>query len=151
MVEIITSDDILGKEALDSEGDIIGVVMKLHIDKKEKKILGITIDQGFMKPDLYAGIEYIKNFGVDTIFLNKIPPDKFKGAEVITHKGISVGIVTDVLTKSYNLKRLVVSKSSFSKDKFEIPLKHIEELGVKIILKKSWKPEKKKKEIKNNN
>jgi len=37
MEEIITSDDILGKDVVDTDGDILGVVQQLKIDKKAKK------------------------------------------------------------------------------------------------------------------
>ena len=46
--EITTSDDILGKEAIDPDGTILGIVTKLHIGKDDKKVTGITIDMGFM-------------------------------------------------------------------------------------------------------
>jgi len=35
---MITSDEILGKEAIDSEGDFLGIVMKLHLDPVHKTI-----------------------------------------------------------------------------------------------------------------
>ena len=31
---IITSDDVLGKETIDPDGSVLGVVTKVHIDKK---------------------------------------------------------------------------------------------------------------------
>jgi len=137
MVErtIITSDDILGKEAVDPEGQILGVVMKLHIDKQSKKMVGLTIDQGFMKPELFIGLNYIKNFGVDTVFLNKVPVDKFKGMEVITADGEIVGKVKTVNAESYRVKELIVGKGI---KKFLIPASGIDKIGSSVILKKGY-------------
>ena len=73
MEDILTSDDILGKQALDPDGGILGTVIKLHISNKTKQMTGITIDLGFMRPDLYVGINYVKHFGIDAILLNKVP------------------------------------------------------------------------------
>jgi uncharacterized protein YrrD len=136
--DIITSDDILGKDAIDIDGDILGIVMKLHISKKDKKILGITIDQGFMKPDLYVGIEHIKNFGKDTIFLTRIHYEKYKGLEVISHNGERIGVVQDILLENNLLKKIIISKSIFTKKNEEIELKFIEEIGSRIILKNNY-------------
>lgn len=136
--KIITSDDILGKEAVDTEGEILGVVMKLHIDKHSKKMIGITVDQGFMKPDLFIGMSYIKNFGIDSVFLNRVPVDKFKGLDVLTAKGKLIGIVKDVGSKRHKVTEIIVKKKgiSLSKEKLVIPASAIEEIGESVVLKK---------------
>ena len=137
--KIITSDDILGKEAVDTDGEILGVVMKLHIDKQNKKMVGITIDQGFMKPDLFVGMNYIKNFGVDTVFLNRVPVDKLKGLEVINAKGKLLGKVIDVKSQRHKVTEIIVSKKGVSRDKFVIESKFIKEIGESIVLKGRFK------------
>lgn len=137
--KIITSDDILGKEALDTDGEILGVVMKLHIDKDNKKMVGITIDQGFMKPDLFVGMSYVKNFGVDTVFLNRVPVDKFNGLDVLNGKGKLLGKVVDVNSKRHKVTEIIVSKKGVSRDKFLIEAKYIQEIGESIILKGKFK------------
>jgi sporulation protein YlmC with PRC-barrel domain len=92
----LTSDDILGKKAVDSDGEILGIVTKLHIDNPKKSITGITIDQGFMKPDLFIGLNYIRYFGVDAVLLNEYPLDKVKGLAVYTESGKLLGSVSDI-------------------------------------------------------
>ncbi|MBN2111704.1 PRC-barrel domain-containing protein [Candidatus Woesearchaeota archaeon] len=137
--KIITSDDILGKEAVDTDGEILGVVMKLHIDKENKKMVGITIDQGFMKPDLFVGMSYIKNFGVDTVFLSRVPADKFKGLDVLDSKGKLLGKVAGVKSQRHKVVEIIVSKKGITRDRFLVPSKHIEEIGESVVLKKSFK------------
>lgn len=134
----ITSDDILGKEALDPEGQVLGVVVKLHIDRIEKKITGITIDQGFMKPDLFVGIDYVKTLGVDAILLNTIPFEKYKGLKVLNSDGSENGVVEDVISKNGKLEFLIVKTSinPLSKDRNKIPASKIQEIGDKILLKR---------------
>ncbi|MBM9501109.1 PRC-barrel domain-containing protein [Leptospira sp. 201903071] len=135
---IITSDDILGKEALDPEGQILGVVVKLHIDRTEKRIIGITIDQGFMKPDLFVGIDFVRTLGVDAIFLNTIPFEKYKGLKVLSSDGSEAGIVDEVISKNGKLESILVKTSlnPLSKERTKIPAAKIQEIGDKILLKR---------------
>ncbi len=139
--KLITSDDILGREAIDPEGEILGIVMKLHIDKDSKRILGITIDQGFMKPDIFIGTHYIKNFGVDAVFLNKVPTDKFRGLEVITPEGTTIGTVKEVVSKRHKVTEIIVAPKgiSISAKKVSISATYIEEIGESVVLKKGYK------------
>lgn len=136
---IITSDDILGKDVIDSDGEIVGVSIKMHIDNKTKQIVGITIDQGFMKPDLYIGLEYIRTFGVDSILLNTIPKSKIRSLKVLDSRGKSMGYVKDVIArgKTNRLKGVVVKQKAFSKP-FMIGSKDIKEIGYSVILKEGW-------------
>ncbi len=135
---IITSDDILGKEALDPEGQILGVVVKLHIDRVEKRITGITIDQGFMKPDLFVGIDFVRTLGVDAILLNTIPFEKYKGLKVLNSDGSEAGFVEEAVSKNGKLEFLLVKTSlnPLSKERKKIPAAKIQEIGDKILLKR---------------
>ncbi|MGE0793341.1 MAG: hypothetical protein AB7V77_04145 [Candidatus Woesearchaeota archaeon] len=135
----ITSDDILGKMALDPSGDILGIVTQLHIDKQKKKITGITVDQGFGKPDLFVGLEYVENFGVDVVFLNKIPFVKIKGLNILSHDGDILGFVEDVIVENHNIVDVVMRKNKLSSKRELISGKHIEFIGEDIILKKHFK------------
>ena len=96
---IITSDDILGKEAIDPDGSSLGVITKVHIDKKSNKVVGITIDMGFIKPDLFIGISYVKHFGIDAVFLKKVPAHKFHGLNVLSEGGELLGKVKKIVMK----------------------------------------------------
>lgn len=136
---IITSDDILGKEAVDPEGEILGVVMKLHIDKDLKKMTGITIDQGFMKPSLFIGLNYIKNFGVDSVFLSRIPSDKFRGLDVLGPEGELIGKVKGVNAERNTVKEIVIVRKGVSMKKMLISASDIHTIGGSVILKKGYK------------
>ncbi|MBN2458129.1 PRC-barrel domain-containing protein [Candidatus Woesearchaeota archaeon] len=133
---IITSDDILGKDVVDVDGEIIGVVQQLKIDKNSKKIIGILIDQGFMKPDLFIGLDYVKNFGVDSIFLNRSPLPKIKGMEVFDSNGKVVGFVSDIEVDgtSQEFKAIIIRKNRFGRE-FRLESKFIKTVGYNIILK----------------
>jgi sporulation protein YlmC with PRC-barrel domain len=139
--KIITSDDILGKEAVDPDGEILGIVMKLHIDKESKRLIGITIDQGFMKPDLFIGMQYVKNFGVDSVFLNRVPVTKFKGLDVITSNGKLVGKVKDIKAKRHKVQEIIVARKgvNLSREWLVIAASDIEEIGESVVLKKGYR------------
>ena len=133
--ELITSDDILGKEIIDSTGEILGVIQKLHIDKQKKEITGVTIDQGFMRPDLFIGLEYIKQFGIDTVFLNTYPKEKIIGMNVIDKNGKQIGHVTDIDYKSKNKIRAIKVKHGVIQKINTINIQEIKEIGYNVILK----------------
>jgi sporulation protein YlmC with PRC-barrel domain len=138
--EITTSDDILGKEAVDPDGTILGVVTKLHIGKQDKKVTGITIDMGFMKPDLFIGVDYIRQFGVDAILLKKVPPDKFKGLQVVTFDGKNVGRIKEVIIAKTNIKEFVVSSPNIFGKAIRVQFRDIKEIGEQVILKQGFSP-----------
>lgn len=137
--EIITSDDILGKEAIDPDGSVLGVVTKVHIDNHDRKVVGITIDMGFTKPDLYVGINNVRNFGEDAILLKTVPAPKFKGINVLTPEGKKIGKVVDIVMKNSHVEEFVVSKYSFVGKKILIKYSDIKEIGDSIILKEGYK------------
>jgi uncharacterized protein YrrD len=133
-MEIITSDDILGKDVVDIDGEIIGIVQQLKIDKLNKKIVGILIDQGFMKPDLYISIDLVQNLGVDSIFLNKTPNPKIKGLDIYDKVGNKIGFVHDVQQSGDKISAIIMKKSLIGKS-YLIKSKQIKTIGYNIILK----------------
>lgn len=135
---ITTSDDILGKEAVDPEGHILGIVVKLHIDRKSKEIMGITIDQGFIKSDLYIGIDLVSRFGIDAVFLKRIPYDKYKSIPVITYQGEEIGKVQDIKLFRGKIQEVTARKQIYKRDTFIIPAKHIATIGDSLVLKKGF-------------
>lgn len=137
--EIITSDDILGKEAIDPDGSVLGVVTKVHIDNHDRKVIGITIDMGFAKPDLYVGINNVRNFGEDAVLLKTVPAPKFKGINVLTSEGKKIGRVVDIVMKNSQVVEFVVSSSRFLGKKSNIKYSDIKEIGDSIILKEGYK------------
>jgi sporulation protein YlmC with PRC-barrel domain len=129
----ITSDDILGKDVLDPHGDMIGVVQQLRIDKGSKNITGIVVDQGFMKPDLFIGLDFVENFGIDSIFLNKLPIPKLKGFDVYDKKGKKIGYIADIEEKDGNPVALKVKRNVFSKP-VSISTKLVKTVGFSVVL-----------------
>jgi len=142
--KIITCDEILGKEAIDSNGAVLGVVTKVHIDKKIRKIVGITIDMGILKPDLYVGVDHIKNFGQDAVLLKKVPIQKYKGFKVLTAEGKVLGKVIEMIADDTHIKEFVIKNKEFL-EPIKIKYKDIKDIGESIILKKDYKINKEKK------
>lgn len=129
---LTTSDEILGKEVLDVRGRVLGIVQKMHIDRGLKKIVGITIDEGFMKPQLYVGVDKIRFFGLDAIMLN-IEFESYIGLKVFNSDGEIVGIVKDVVNnRNDNLKEIIVKAN---KDEITIPVSKIKSISENVVLK----------------
>lgn len=141
MSDIITSDDILGKEAVAPNGAILGMVVKLHISNKTKQIVGLTIDMGFMKPDLFVGIEFVKHFGIDAVLLSRLPTDTLKGLSVLTPEGKEIGTVKKVELVRTQIKEIIVTSKEgiFSRSHTHISASHIDKIGGSIILKKGYR------------
>ena len=138
MTKIITSDDILGKDVVDIDGEILGVVQQLHIDKDTKQIVGILVDQGFMKPDLFIGHKFLKNLGVDSIFLNESPRPKLKGLKVFDSVGKELGFVSDVIEEGSVIRGILMKKHSLGKT-YLIRHKYIKTIGFNILLRTTEK------------
>lgn len=137
-LNIITCDDILGKEVIDPEGEVLGIAIKLHIDKIKMEIVGITIDQGFMKPELYVGLEYIKKIGNSALFLKEVPLHKIKGMDVITEDGNYIGVVKDVVVENKKIKLIkVLEKKGIVPKLRELNNSDIKEIKASVILKKN--------------
>ena len=134
---IITSDDILGKDAIDPEGTVLGTITKVHIDKKKMGMTGITIDMGLLRPDLYMGVNHIKHIGASAILLKKVPTQKFKGLTVLTEEGKILGQVKDIVLDGKKVKEFVVKGRGFFNKGMPIRYIDIKEIGDKIILKAS--------------
>jgi len=140
MMRSITSDDVLGKTAVDPEGTELGVVTKVHISNDTKQITGITVDTGFMKPDLFIGVDYIRLFGVDAVLLNKIPQDRFIGCKVLTYKGDPLGEVKKIYYTGKRPSGLIVHSKKLKED-IVIKASQVKEFGDFIIMKKSFNTE----------
>ena len=134
---MITSDDILGKTAVDPKGALLGTVIKLHIDPAKKLLIGITIDQGFVKPDLYVGIDHVKRFGQDAVLLATTPYQGLKGKKIYNLQGKLLGTVHQARIEEGILKELIIKQkaSRFTYEDVHIDAKTIKEVGQTIILK----------------
>lgn len=110
--DYLTSDDILGKEVIDSNGSFIGVIETLYIDNENLKIAGIGVDKGFLRKELVIGSRYIEKITPHAVFLNIRPAYKIKGMAVYDSKGNKVGKVSSVemTEKGNKIKNLVISK-----------------------------------------
>lgn len=127
-----TSDEILGKDVLDINGRVLGIVQKMHIDRRLKKIVGVTVDEGFMKPQLYVGVENIKFFGLDAVILN-IEFESYVGLKVFDSEGNIIGSVKKILkTKTGKLQEIMINTSDGIKN---IRSSKIKSMGENVILK----------------
>ncbi|OIO80485.1 hypothetical protein AUJ84_03425 [Candidatus Pacearchaeota archaeon CG1_02_32_132] len=108
----LTSDDILGREVIDSNGSFIGVIETLYIDKKNLRIAGIGVDKGFLRREIVIGSRYIEKITPHAVFLNIRPAYKIKGMVIYDSKGSKVGNVSSIeMAKRGNkVKNLIISK-----------------------------------------
>src|SRR3989344_827637 len=94
--EAITSEEILGKEVIDIDGDFIGIVEKVLINPKNFDSLGISIDKGFFKRGLTIGKGYIQRVTSHAVFLKINVPYLLKGKTVFDKHGKKVGLVSSI-------------------------------------------------------
>lgn len=133
---MITSDEILGNDVIDPRGVIIGVVTKLHMSRDSKELLGITVDRGLIKPELFVGISHVEHFGISVVRLNKIPFDIYIGLKVFTEDGRFLGKVREIKTSGKNLRLLRVGRfMSPKKNLKEVTVDKIKEIGAGIIIR----------------
>ena len=131
----VTSDDVLGKEVIDSEGEFLGVVEMLHLDPNLVEVAGITIDKGFLKSGLVIGKDYIERIAPHAIFLKIRPFFKLKGMIVFDSLGEKIGVVSKaVLQENKNqIESLLVNVSSLGREVL-IPADLIKSIGENVFL-----------------
>ena len=141
MNDIITGDDILGKEVIDNFGRKIGVVMKLHISRSNRNLVGVSIDRGFISSDIFIGSDYIKTFGQDVVILSKSPAFSYEGTKLYREDGKYFGKINSVkLDKKSKLNKIYFNnESGVNKNKIKCVSKPmIKTIGINIILKKEF-------------
>lgn len=126
---VITSDDILGKDVIDAEGKFVGVVESVLINPSTLEFVGISIDKGFLKKGLTIGKSYIEKITKYAVFLHIKLVLELKGKEVFDKNGRSLGKITEIELwgKKNKIKNLIIHKQ-------KIPGDYIETIGSNVIL-----------------
>jgi len=133
----LTSEDLLGKEVIDFEGTIVGVVEKVLIDPKSLDFVGISIDKGFFKKGLTVGRSYINEIKEHAVFLKIKVSYEVKGKTVFDSDGRIVGKVSslEIYENMNRIVSLVVKKSYlFWGKEILVPANSIKTIGEGVML-----------------
>jgi len=135
----INSEDILGKEVIDFDGNFIGVVDKVLIDPKLLDFVGISIDKGLLKKGLTIGKNYINKITTHAVFLKIKVAFEAKGKIVFDRDGRKVGIVSSIELNGNknNIVNIIVRPTLASlilKKEIRIPAIYIENVGENVML-----------------
>ena len=131
----ITSDDILGKDVVDKNGDLIGIVEKVLISLDTLEFIGIEVDKGILKKGLAIGKDYIEKVTDDALWLNIKISYELNGMSVFDKLGKLVGKVNNVeLEGSTNKIKNIYVKPGIFRKSLEIPRRMIQTIKYNIIL-----------------
>jgi sporulation protein YlmC with PRC-barrel domain len=127
--EAITSEDVLGKDVIDSNGLFLGVSDKIYIEPKTLRVIGVSVDKGFLRKGMIIATPYIREVAKHAIFLNIQPLFLLKGKEVFDCHGGKVGNVTAVeaVRDTNSVVAIMVGRS-------RIPVRDIDMIGKNIML-----------------
>src|SRR3989338_8769014 len=136
----ITTEEILGKDVLDIEGNLVGIVDKIFIDPISLDFVGISVDKGFIRRGLTIGKNYISKIAKHAVFLKIRVAYETKGMTVFDRDGKVVGVVTsiDLYGSKNKIKNLHVKTgfiNSLTNNELVIPYTSVKEIGENIILK----------------
>src|SRR3989338_2113745 len=131
--EAITSDDVLGKEVIDSDGRFIGITEKVFIHPTLLDFVGISVDKGFLKKGLSIGKDFIEKIGSQAVFLNISVAYEIKGMKVFDKNGKKLGKVSGIALKGSGNDIDAITLSRLTK-KWIIPSKMIDKIGYNVIL-----------------
>src|SRR3989344_1441321 len=139
----ITSDEILGKDVIDNNGDFIGVVEKVFIDPQSLQFIGISIDKGFFKHGLSIGKSYIKKITKHALFLNIRVAHQIKNMIVYDKNGKKIGVVStiDLEGNKNKIKKIRIRREgifAFLRKELTVAADEIKNIGENIILKMSY-------------
>ena len=135
----ITSEDILGKEVMDSDGGFIGVAEKIFIDSESMDFIAISVDKGLVRSGLTIGKNYIGKITDHAIILKIKVVYDIKGMFVFDKDGKKVGKVSslDLYGNKNKIKNIYVTQNNllflFKKD-IAISADYIETIGDNVIL-----------------
>ncbi|MBX4196004.1 PRC-barrel domain-containing protein [Candidatus Pacearchaeota archaeon] len=131
----ITSDDVLGKEVIDMNGEFLGVVETLFIHPQNIEVIGIQIDKGFLRRGLLIGKDHIEKVTPHAVFLKIKPAVSVKGMKVFDSDGKDIGTVMGLSVKqgTNEIDNLAVS-SPFFKKKVNIAGDLIKFIGYNVFL-----------------
>ncbi len=135
----ITSEEILGKNVIDVDGGVIGVVEKVFIDPIYLNFAGISVDKGFIKKGVSIGNSYISKITKHAVFLNIRVAYEIKGMVVFDKDGKNLGTVYSIdLYGSRNKIKNIHVRNNFintiMKKELVIPYEKIKDIGENIIL-----------------
>ncbi len=135
--KVITSEDILGKDVIDSDGRFIGVVDKVLIDPRLFDFVGISLDKGFLRRGLSIGKNYIQKITDHAVFLKIRVAYELKGMAVFDKDGKRIGkvVALELAGHTNKITHLIISTPLASLIReFTIPFKHVKNIGENIIL-----------------
>lgn len=134
----LTSEDLLGKDVIDFDSTLIGVVEKVLIDPKTLDFVGISIDKGFLKKGLTIGRNYIDEIKEHAVFLKIRVSYEVKGKIVFDSEGKTIGRVSSLeLYENMNkIISLAVKKDNFffPGKEINIPARYIKNIGDNVML-----------------
>ena len=131
--EAVTSDDVLGKDVIDSDGKFIGIAEKVFIHPTSLDFMGIEVDKGFLKKGLSIGKDYIERIAKHAVFLNIRIAFEMRGMNVFSRMGENIGKVTDVELIGYRNEIKAIHVKYDGKDAL-IPLSFIVKIGEGVFL-----------------
>jgi sporulation protein YlmC with PRC-barrel domain len=140
----ITSEDILGKDVIDIDGAIIGVVEKVLISPAALELVGISVDKGFLRKGLTIGKKYISKITPHAVVLNIRVSHEIKGKKVYDNEGMMIGVVTSIdlegetnVLAGINVRRRLIMGGK----ELSIPVKHIRTIGEGVMLRVNYQEE----------
>lgn len=134
----LTSEDLLGKDVIDFDSTLIGVVEKVLIDPKTLDFVGISVDKGFLRKGITIGRNYIEEIKEHAVFLKIRVSYEVKGKLVFDSEGKIVGRVSslDLYENMNKIVSLVVKRDSllFPGKEIIVPSRYIRTIGDNVML-----------------
>ena len=125
----ITSEDLLGKDVIDSTGFFLGVSDTLYINPKTMRIMGISVDKGFLQKGFIISINYIQELAKHAVFLNIQPATQLRGTMLVDRNGVNVGKVVrvELIEDTNDISAIFVRPGLFKKN-IRIPIKYMKDV-----------------------
>jgi len=132
----ITSEEVLGKDVIDTNGVYLGVSDKFYLDPKTMRVLGISVDKGFLRKGFVISTNYITEVAKHAVFLNIGPSTLLKGKLVFGINGTKIGSVASVeLAQDTNTVAAIIIKTGFlGMKRLRIPKEYIKSKDKNIFL-----------------
>ncbi len=136
LVGAITSEDVLGKDVFDSEGVLLGVSDKFYLHPKSLKVLGLSIDKGFLRSGLIISTDHVREVSTHAVFLNAQLATRVRGMQVFDSDGARVGKVKgiELVDDTNQIDAVFIKTGLFHNGKLRIPRRHIKSTEKNVLL-----------------
>lgn len=136
--ETLNLAHLRGVKVLAKDGEVVGNVSQIRMNKTKLAIEGIVVFRSLFKKPLYIGCSYIESATRHSFLLKENPSILLRGRRILDSNGKKIGSVKEVVRLGDTNKISHLVAKAFLRKDFEVDVKKCEILKDSIILEHNY-------------